>query len=61
MEQKPQVSERLVKYLKKTLPPREFRQGEDESTFVTESIFRAGQRDVITRLEMIQQQQKRGR
>ena len=56
----PHVDEELVKFLKEKFPPIEYKQGDNIDTFAHDSIFRAGQRDVISRLE-IWFKQKNGR
>jgi hypothetical protein len=45
------VDEELVMFLKKKFPPTEYKQGVNIDTFTYDSIFRAGQRDIIALLE----------
>ena len=45
------MDEELVKFLKKKFPPTEYKQGDNIETFAHDSIFRAGQRDIISLLE----------
>ena len=56
----PQVDEDLVKFLQKMFPPTEYKQGENIETFAHDSIFRAGQRDIINRLELWYKQRTGG-
>ena len=53
------VDESLVKFLRKKYPPVEW-DPSDNDNFISEAIFRAGQRDVISRIEHIINLQKKG-
>ena len=57
----PYLEPEVVKFLKAKLPPLEYTQDVDRATFTDQAIFRAGQRDVVSRLEKIIDDQKNGR
>ena len=56
----PRVDEELIKFLKPKFPPTEFKEGDDVEEFMNAAVFRAGQRDIIKRLEILYKQQKKG-
>ena len=45
------IDKNLVKFLRKKYPPIEYKEGLDREKFLSQSIFRSGQRDVIHVLE----------
>jgi hypothetical protein len=45
------IDENLVKFLRKKYPPIEYKEGLDREKFLSQSIFRSGQRDVIYVIE----------
>ena len=54
----PNVDEELINFLREKFPPNEYKQGDNIDTFAHDSIFRAGQRDIINRLELWHKQQR---
>ena len=60
-KQLPLLDQDLVKYLRKKYPPLEYQEDMSDEEFLRQAIFRAGQRDVVSRLEKIIDDQKNGR
>ena len=56
----PYLEPKIVKFLKEKLPAAEYRRDMTKDDFFSEAVFRAGQRDIIHRLEKIVEEQKRG-
>ncbi len=54
------VDESLLKFLRKKYPPLIYQKGQTEQEFLSESIFRAGQIDVVDKIEKIIQLQQKG-
>ena len=52
------VDENLIKYLRAKYPPIVYKLDQQESDFLSESIFRAGQLDVIEKIESILNSQR---
>lgn len=57
----PRIDEELLEFLKPKFPPTEFQEGKDIDEFVNAAVFRAGQRDIIKRLEILYKQQIKDR
>ena len=56
----PRLEPEIVRFLKEKLQPIEYVMHTDREEFLNEAIFRAGQRDVISRLEKILKEQEQG-
>ena len=54
----PRLEPEIVRFLKEKLQPIEYVMHTDREEFLNEAIFRAGQRDVISRLEKILKEQE---
>lgn len=54
------IDENLIDYLREKYPPVVYRLDQSNSEYINESIFRAGQIDVIEKIEAIFKSQRKG-
>ena len=54
------IDENLVKYLREKYPPLVYRLDQNNSDYINKSIFRAGQMDVVEKIESIFKSQRKG-
>ena len=57
----PRIESELIKFLREKFPPLEYTLGDDPDSFKINAVFRAGQRDIVQRLDLIKQQQEKRR